>query len=276
MRLAMTTTFALCAFCRLALAAPVLPADPRLAPVRARMDEMVAHAEKAGLPSEIIVSKVREGLAKGVDPQRIAVAAQRLVDNLTEARAFVAERRGSGAPAPELVRAVAEARMAGIAAGAHDAIVREARSSGDSARAVEVLTDLSLRGYPVDRATQMVRDVLKGDPAGVPRLPAALETIRQEQALTQVESMDALTQGMVKGGGSLKAAAAQAASAGRRAEGVGRANGKASEGGVGPGNAAGFVPPGQLKKETGAMKATGVGHGQGMGQGQGMGMGRQK
>jgi hypothetical protein len=275
MRLAMTTTFALCAFCRLATAAPALPADPRLAPVRARVDQLVTHAEQAGLPAEIIVSKVREGLAKGVDPQRIAVAAERLVDNLTEARAFVAERRGQGAAAPELVRAVAEARMAGIAAGANDAIVREARSSGDGARAVEVLTDLSLRGYPVDRATQMVRDVLKGDAAAVPRLPATLETIRQEQALTQVESMDALTRGMAKGGGSLKAAAAQAASAGHRPEGVGRGNGKAGEGGVGPGNA-GFVPPGQLKKETGAMKATGVGNGKGMGMGMGQGQGHTK
>lgn len=262
MHLGKLTTFALCAYCRLAMAAPVLPADPRLAPVRAQVDQTVSRAEQAGLPSEIIVSKVREGLAKGIDPQRIAAAAERLADNLSEARSFVSERRRGGSPAPELVRAVAEARMAGIAPGANDAIVREGRSPGESARAVEVLTDLSLRGYPVDRAAQVVRDVLKGDPGAVPRLPAALETIRQEQALTQTESMDALSRGMSKGGGSLKAAAAQAAAAARRPEGVGRGAGKASEGGAGPGNA-GFIPPGQLKKELGATKAKGNGNGMG-------------
>jgi hypothetical protein len=264
MRLAKMTTFALFAFCRLALAAPALPADPRLAPVRARVDELVTRAEQAGLPAEIIVSKVREGLAKGVDPQRIVAAAQRLADSMAEAHAFVAERRQKGVVTPELVRAVAESRMAGVAPGANDKLVREGRSPGDSARAVEVLTDLSLRGYPVDRASQMVRDVLKGDPGSVPRLPATLETIRQEQALTQAESMDALSRGMAKSGGSLQGAAAQAASAGHRPEGVGRPAGKGAEGGsgVGPGNS-GFVPPGQLKKETGAMKGGGMGRGLG-------------
>jgi hypothetical protein len=105
---------------------------------------------------------------------------------------------------------------------------------------------------------------LKGDPGAVPRLPAALETIRQEQALTQTESMDALSRGMSKGGGSLKAAAAQAAAAGHRPEGVGRGAGKSGEAGSGPGNP-GFVPPGQLKKELGATKANGKGNGVGNG-----------
>ncbi|HEY0705840.1 MAG TPA: hypothetical protein VGG33_03540 [Polyangia bacterium] len=250
------TTLALLAFSQLAQAAPALPEDPRLEPVRARVEEMVTRAEQGGLPAEIIVSKVREGLAKGVDPQRIVTAAQRLSEGLAEARGFVAERRPQGAPAPELIRAVAESRMAGVDPSANDELVRKGRTAGESARAVEVLTDLSRRGYPVDHAAKVVRDVLAKDPGSVPKLAATLETIRNEHALTQGESIDALSRGMAKGGGSLQSAAAHAAKADRRAEGVGR--GKA-EGGAGPGNA-GFVPPGQLKKEADAMKP---GRGQG-------------
>jgi hypothetical protein len=147
--------------------------------------------------------------------------------------------------------------MAGIDLAANDQLVRKGRSDSESARAVEVLTDLSRRGYPVEHASKVVREVLDRDPGAVPRLAATLETIRTEQALTQGESIDALSRGIAKGNGSLQAAAAQVAAAERRHEGVGR--GKAGEGGVGPGNA-GFVPPGLLKKETGAVKP---GRGQG-------------
>jgi hypothetical protein len=272
MRLVKMTTLALCAFSHLAMAAPSLPTDPRLSPVRGRVEDVVTRADKAGLPTEILVSKVREGLAKGVDPQRIAATVQRLADHLGEAQSFVAERRGKGPASPELVRAIAEARLAGIDPGANDALVRNGKTSGQSARAVEVLTDLSLRGYPMGQASRVVGDVLSRDPGAMARLPATLETIRQEQALTQVESMDAFSRGMAKSG-SVQAAASQAAAT-PRAEGVGRGAGKGGEGSAGPGNA-GFVPPGLLKKETGAMKAN-PGMGQGMGKGQGMGQGHAK
>jgi len=66
-----------------------------------------------GLPADALVSKVREGLAKGVDAQRIASAVMRLADDLEAAQRFVTARR-PGPAAPGLVRAVAEARMAGL------------------------------------------------------------------------------------------------------------------------------------------------------------------
>src|SRR5687767_5296835 len=96
----------------LALVSPVeaapLPADPRLDAVRDRLEQLVQRADGAGLPSEMIVSKVREGLAKGVDAQRIEAAALRLTENLEVAQKFVVARRPGQPPAP-LVRAVAEA-----------------------------------------------------------------------------------------------------------------------------------------------------------------------
>ena len=76
---------------------------------------------------------------------------RQLADNLAEARAFLVARRRSGEGAPELVRALAEARMAGIELSTTEVLLRDGRGTGESARAVEVLTDLSLRGYPHGR-----------------------------------------------------------------------------------------------------------------------------
>jgi hypothetical protein len=46
-------------------AGQALPDDPRLQPIRDHLAQILQSAEAAALPSEVIVSKVREGLAKG-------------------------------------------------------------------------------------------------------------------------------------------------------------------------------------------------------------------
>jgi hypothetical protein len=238
----------------LAQAAP-LPPDARLEPVRARLEAALARAAQAGLPADLIVSKVREGLAKGVPADRITMVAERLADNLQAARSFVAQRRGAGAAlAPAdvpLVRALAEARLAGVAFDASAPVVALGRPAPDTARAIEVLTDLTLRGYPTDRASAVVRDLFTRDAVAVGRLPASLEVLRREQGLSQAETLDAMARGL-RGTGSLEQAANRAADEGRRA---GRGSGAGGPGeGHGPGKE-GFVPPGQLKKQTGARSA---------------------
>ena len=95
--------------------AVVLPDDPRLGPVRPQLEELVSRVTRAGLPADLVVSKVREGLAKGVAPERIEAAAARLTDSLQAAGKFVAERRPGAPPATELIRALAEAHLAGLA-----------------------------------------------------------------------------------------------------------------------------------------------------------------
>ena len=233
--------------------ATALPADPRLAPVRADIEAIVSRTAAAGLPSEIIVSKVREGLAKGVDPQRIGAAAERLAQGLVEARSFVVARRGGAAASPELVRAVAEARLAGIDLAVAGPLLHQDRAPAASARAVEVLTDLSRRGYPAARASEVVADLLGRDPGAVARLPGTLEVLRQQQALTHAESVEQVAHGLRRDG-SLQAAAARAAEAangragGERPGNRGKGHGQGMGASGGPG--AGFVPPGQLKKQT--------------------------
>src|SRR5216110_248060 len=107
-----------------------LPQDARLEPVRARLESLVARTNQAGLPADLVVSKVREGLAKGVPAERIEAAANRLAESLELARRFVAERRSG--PAPALVRALAEARSAGVELSETDALVRGERSVAEA------------------------------------------------------------------------------------------------------------------------------------------------
>jgi hypothetical protein len=250
-----------------AQAAPAeLPSDPRLSAVRPRLQAVLAKAEQDGLAPELrdlIVRQVRDGLAKNIDAGRIETAAARLGDSLNSSSSFVRERRSEAAV--DLVRAVAEAKLSGVDLAAADGIVRSSGNAEGVARAVEVLTDLNLRGYPVERAAGVVKDVLGREPAAVGRVPATLETVRIEQALTHAETVDAVARGL-RGGNALAAAARRAADEkpGRGAGGVGKGEGP------GKGNSDGFVPPGQLKKQNGAQEAKGN-MGKGMGQGMGKG-----
>jgi hypothetical protein len=225
--------------------AMALPADPRLDPVRPRLEALVTRSAEAGLPAELLVSKVREGLAKGVPADRIEAAAGRMAEGLAAAQGFVRERHPSVTPPPELVRALAEARMAGVELATLDPVVRGPRPGPATARAVEVLTDLSLRGYPAGRALALVTELHGREPAAVGRLPVALDVLRREQALSHVEAVDALARGL-QGGASLETASARAADA-RRGAGPGKSKPGDNEGGT----KEGFVPPGQLKKQSG-------------------------
>jgi hypothetical protein len=177
-----------------AAARPGLPDDARLDPVRPRLERIVGDAAGAGLPADLIVNKVREGLAKGVDPARIEAAALRLSDSLQAAQRYVASRRPGGAPG--LVRPVAEARLAGVALTSIDPLVAAERPEPPARRAVEVVTDLALRGYPPERAAAVVRDVLARDSGALDRLPGTLEGLRRDYALSRLEAVDALARGL--------------------------------------------------------------------------------
>ena len=230
-----------------------LPDDARLAPVRAGLQKRIDSAAAAGLPADALVSKVREGLAKGVEAQRISSAVMRLADDLEAAQRFVIARRPDAA-APGLVRALAEARMAGIDLATLPSLVAADRPPQPAQRAVEVLTDLSLRGYPVQRALVVVERIEVREPAALDRVPALLDTIRRDQALSPAEAADALARGLAAAD-SLQGAYRRAVEDERRKE---NGKGSASTGTVvdGPGNSENApgrlikvkLPPGQAKK----------------------------
>ena len=180
--------------------AAALPEDVRLGAEAAPLRMLVDRAAESGLPADLLVSKIREGLAKNVEPSQIRAAAQRLAEALSLARSFIGERR-SGPPARELLQAVAQAHLAGCQLAELDRLLRTRSAPGPTARAIEVLVDLVLRGYPSASAARMVSGVLAREPEALGRLPALLEELRQEQALSQrdVVAMLAPTRGGVAG-----------------------------------------------------------------------------
>jgi hypothetical protein len=139
-----------------------LPADPRLAPVRADLEKTMAVAAHDGLPADMIASKVREGLAKGVAPEVIRDVAGRLAQNLGASATLLRAQR-AGTPSPSLVRAVAEARMAGVDPEAIAPLAASREPDAVVVRAVAVVTDLTVRGYPSRPSASLVRDIADRD-----------------------------------------------------------------------------------------------------------------
>ena len=134
--------------------------------------QLANEAEAAGLPAAPLVNKIREGLAKGVEPARIEVVVRRMAADLetadrlmrellpeahAEGRAaavtLLAEAIGSGVTADEVrdLRRIAPASSATLATTAPDglasaakglSLVKEARLSGDT-----VIAEAVRQGY---------------------------------------------------------------------------------------------------------------------------------
>jgi hypothetical protein len=193
-----------------------LPDSERLAPVRAALEKTIDQAARDGLPVELIVSKVREGVAKGIAPEAIRAAADRLAQSLGAAdRLLKVQRKGVSSPA--LLRAVADAQTAVVELDAVVPVVAANAPDPMLARAVEVLTDLALRGYPSRRAALVVREVTDRDAAALGRLVAGVEEIRTEQTVSRADALEALGRNIATGGASFDSAMARALEGGDRA-----------------------------------------------------------
>jgi len=220
-----------------AAGAAELTADPRLAGVRAPIEEILARATREGLPAELIASKVREGLAKGVAPEAIRGAAERLAGSLDGAARFLRTQRAAppapgtpaAAPSTQLIRAVAEANLAGVSADGLLPLVASHDSDAVVARAIEVVTDLTMRGYPSSRSGTVVREIADRDARSLGRVVAGVESIRAEQTVSRADALEALGRNFKTGAPSLDSAVARALEDGGRA-------GNAS--GVSPGKSA--------------------------------------
>jgi hypothetical protein len=222
--------------------AAMLPDSERLAPVRSSLEKIVDQAARDGLPSELIVSKVREGLAKGVAPESIRLAAERLAQSLGGADQFLKMHRKNTTSAA-LIRAVAEANISGVDLDALDPVVASDVPDGLLARAIEVLTDLALRGYPSRRAALVVKQVLDRDSRALGRLVAGIEEIRIEQTVSRADALESLGRNLQSGaGGSFDVALT------RSLEGSDRA-----------GNAAGASSPGKSGQAPGHQDGSGAG-----------------
>jgi hypothetical protein len=141
------------------LAAVVMPSgaqEARIAgrvgePARAAIDRLLDSARAQGLPTDPLVAKALEGVAKRAGDDRILLAVRSLLGNLAAARAAL----GADATSPE-ISAGATALRAG--ADAH-ALTRLRGTRDDLTVPLGALADLVVSGVPVDTAVQAIREL---------------------------------------------------------------------------------------------------------------------
>lgn len=184
-----------------------LPDSEHLNPVRPALERAIDQAERDGLPADLILSKVHEGLSKGAAPEAIQEAAERVSRSLNEADVYLRAHRAEAASGA-LIRAVAEARMVAVEFEVLRPMIVSPSEDAPVARAVETVTDLSLRGYPAQSAALVVRQVLSRDPNGIGRVTAGVEAIRTARTSTRTEALRTLEESFT-GTGSLDGAVAR-------------------------------------------------------------------
>ncbi|MCU1279126.1 MAG: hypothetical protein JWM53_2672 [bacterium] len=169
--------------------------DARLGPSASELHAAIDGAARAGLPQDLLIDKVREGLAKGVAPARIVAVVRGLSDSLGRARSEAQPFAGA-APSASLLKAIVEAHAAG--AGPSDVAV--VLRGGGRERAIQVLTDLVQRGYPASAASRAVA-ALQGRTNALNQLAGQAERLRNVDGASPAEALDATVRANAQGGG---------------------------------------------------------------------------
>ena len=147
----------------LGIAGPALAQAPQ-----ERINKGLERARAAGIPVELLESKIAEGKAKGVSLDRIAAVVERRLAALEHASAVLRGPRdagtaGLGVAADAVEAGVNDAVLAAIA----DTAPRERR-----AVAIAALTQLVQLGHVPEEALERVRDALARGPEALANLPA--------------------------------------------------------------------------------------------------------
>lgn len=147
-----------------------LPATAGAQDPQQRIDTALRRAEAAGIPVSLLNGKVAEGRAKGVSPDRIAVAVERRLVSLGRARDAMA---GVPRTAPVTAADLSVGADA-IEAGVDPAVLGRLTSTApaaDRAVAINVLTQLVSGGESSERALARVTAALARGPEALRRLP---------------------------------------------------------------------------------------------------------
>jgi len=153
-----------------------LPADAARS-----FEQTVASARARGLPTEPLVDKALEGIAKHAPPNAIVEAVRKRLELLVRADAAL---RPSGLTTADVVTAVADVMQRGVS----DDVVKRAiggkREGEPIDLALHTLADLLERGVPVDVAFEMLsswRD-RHGNAEELRQMPATVERLIGEGA----------------------------------------------------------------------------------------------
>jgi hypothetical protein len=133
-----------------------------------RIEAAQTRVAQAGIPAELLTSKVAEGRAKGVTEERIADVAERRASGLLRAQeALAGSGRRIGAPE---IGAGADALEAGVDANSLRSVIQQARDE-NAAVALAVLGELVRQGIPVQQAHDRVTAALQSGGDALANLP---------------------------------------------------------------------------------------------------------
>jgi hypothetical protein len=118
-------------------------------------------AVRDSLPVTALESKVLEGVAKRVPPDRIGSVVRELADEFRGARAVLREGLPGRPIAGGEVVAVALATRQGVAPEVLQALLASSPAGGSMEIAMTVLTELVRRGVPVDEASTVMAHVVR-------------------------------------------------------------------------------------------------------------------
>ena len=134
-----------------------------------RIDQAMARAKDAGIPIELLESKVAEGRAKGIAADRIATAVENRLHGLEQAKLIMT--RGANDVDAAQLSVGADAISAGVG---ETVLEKIAASTGRDRRTVAVaaLTQLVLHGMTPEAAFLRVKEALARGPQALANLAA--------------------------------------------------------------------------------------------------------
>lgn len=157
--------------------------DARLSEAIA-LDAIVSEAARAGLPTDLLDAKIKEGEVKHVSLARLVPVVRALAARLEAAAALCHERFAAEPPAATrpLYRAVVEARGQAVSIDDVRRVLSAAETVQTATTALDTTTDLVVLGYPRDAVARLVSKVAHDDPAALDHLASDTERARARGA----------------------------------------------------------------------------------------------
>ena len=128
--------------------------------VAALVRQLASSAAARGLPVEPLIQKAIEGSAKGVPPDRVAIALRGLVAQLDVAAAALQET-GPARPDTDAIGAGAFALNAGLSGRQVTTLALASRASNSVAATLRVASTLAAMGVPPAETVELVTQVIE-------------------------------------------------------------------------------------------------------------------
>jgi hypothetical protein len=185
-----------------ALLAAAVPARAWGAPMPPEVEAAVDRAAARGLPTELLMAKAAEGLAKGVAPARVATVLDDLAGGMAAAQAVL----GGGAQTGEVLAAAAAASRNGASAASISRLGRLPQPA--RAPALRTFGDLLGHRFPEDGAIRVVEVAARADQPPVALAALSVQAaqlvrgnVSPEGALGQISASQAASGGAAWGAG---------------------------------------------------------------------------